>query len=204
MIRAISEGITLDEFLDWYPDGYGRYELRNGAVIEMQPTGTHEQVAGFLAQKLSVEIDRLSMHYLIPRQAIIKLVDSDKSGFNPDVIVLDRKLLEAELLWRKRSIITQGETVRLVIEVVSTNWQDDYLIKLGEYERLGIAEYWIVDYLRLGGRRYIGNPKQATVTVCEFVEGEYRMQMFRDSDRIISSAFPELTLTAEQIFEAGK
>ena len=204
MIQVISEGMALDTFLDWYPDGYGRYELRNGAVIEMQPTGTHEQVAGFLAQKLSVEIERLSMPYLIPRQAIVKPVDSDNSGFNPDVIVLARQLLEAETLWKKRSTITKGETVRLVIEVVSTNWQDDYLIKLGEYERLGISEYWIVDYLRLGGRRYIGNPKQATVTVCEFVEGEYQMKMFRGSDRIISSAFPELTLTAEQIFQAGE
>ena len=61
-----------------------------------------------------------------------------------------------------------------------------------------------MDYLRLGGRRYIGNPKQATVTVCEFEEGEYQMQMFRSSDRIISSAFPELTLTAEPIFQAGE
>lgn len=204
MIQAISEGMTLDEFLDWYPDGYGRYELRHGVVIEMQPTVTHEQVAGFLAQKLSVEIDRLSLPYLIPRQVIVKPVDSDQSGFNPDVIVLDRPLLEAEPFWKKRSTITKGETVRLVIEVVSTNWQDDYLIKLGEYERLGIFEYWIVDYLRLGGRRYIGNPKQATVTVCDFLEGEYHIQMFRASDRIISSAFPELTLTAEQIFQAGE
>jgi Uma2 family endonuclease len=30
--------------------------------------------------------------------------------------------------------------VRLLIEVVSTNWQDDYLIKLAEYQRLGIPE----------------------------------------------------------------
>lgn len=204
MIPAISQAITLDEFLDWYPDGYGRYELRQGVVLEMQPTGTHEQVAGFLAQKLAVEIDRLSLPYLIPRQAIIKPLDAHQSGFNPDVIVLDRSLLEAEPLWQKRSTITKGETVRLVIEVVSTNWQDDYLLKLGEYERLNIAEYWIVDYLKLGGRRYIGNPKQATVTVCNFVDGEYYVQMFTASDRIISSAFPELTLTAEQIFQAGK
>ena len=204
MIQAISEGMTLDEFLDWYPDGYGRYELRHGAVIEMQPTGRHEQVAGFLAQKLAVEIDRLSLPYLIPRQAIIKPVDSDKSGFNPDVVVLNRPLLETEPLWKKRSTITKGETVPLIIEVVSTNWQDDYLVKLGEYERLGISEYWIVDYLKLGGRRYIGNPKQATMTVCEFVEGEYRMQMFKSSDKIISSTFPELALTVEQTFQAGE
>jgi Uma2 family endonuclease len=72
-------------------------------------------------------------------------------AFVPDVAVLDENALEAEPMWKKRSTITKGETVRLVIEVVSTNWQDDYLIKLAEYEKLGIPEYWIVDYLGLGG-----------------------------------------------------
>jgi Uma2 family endonuclease len=48
MVQALPQLMTLDEFLDWYPDGYGRYELWDGAVIEIQPTGTHEQVGGFL------------------------------------------------------------------------------------------------------------------------------------------------------------
>jgi Protein of unknown function (DUF820). len=46
--------------------------------------------------------------------------------------------------------------------LVSTNWRDDYGYKLVDYEALGISEYWIADYLGLGGRRYIGNPKQPT------------------------------------------
>ncbi|MGA9379049.1 MAG: Uma2 family endonuclease, partial [Phormidium sp.] len=95
------------------------------------------------------------------------------------------------------------ETARLVIEVVSTNWQDDYLLKLGEYEKLGILEYWIVDYLGLGGRRYIGNPKQPTISVYQMVEGEYMVTQFRGEERIQSAIFPELNLTAEQIFKIG-
>ena len=39
-------------------------------------------------------------------------------------------------MWKKRSIITQGTSIKLAIEVVSTNWQNDYLIKLAEYEKL--------------------------------------------------------------------
>lgn len=203
MIQVLADAMTLEEFWNWYPDGYGRYELRNGEVFEMQPTGTHEQIGGFLAQKLSVEIENQSLPYIIPRQAIIKPIDSDRSGFNPDVIVLDQQRLEDEPLWKKRSTITKGETVRLAIEVVSTNWQDDYLLKLGEYEKMGILEYWIADYLGLGGRRYIGNPKQPTITVCQLVEGEYQMELFTASDRLISSSFPNLTLTVEQILQAA-
>ena len=64
----------------------------------------------------------------------------------PDVMVLDWQQIETEPMWKKRSTITRGETIRLVIEIVSTDWQDDYLIKLAEYEKLAIPEYWIVDY----------------------------------------------------------
>ncbi len=204
MIQATSKTMTLDEFLDWYPDGYGRYELHNGVVVEMQPTGTHERVTSLLTLKLGVEIERLALPYFVSRQCIVKPIDSDKSGFIPDVAVLDENALDAEPMWKKRSTITKGETVRLIIEVVSTNWQDDYLTKLAEYEKLGIPEYWIVDYLGLGGRRYIGNPKQPTILVYQLVDGEYIFNQFRENDRIESPNFPELQLTAAQVFRVGQ
>jgi Uma2 family endonuclease len=48
---------------------------------------------------------------------------------------------------------------------------------------MGIAEYWMVNYLGLGGRRYVGEPKQPTLTVYKWVDGEYQMQQFRRGDR---------------------
>jgi Uma2 family endonuclease len=204
MVQTVPQLMTLEEFLDWYPDGYGRYELWDGVVVEMQPTGTHEQVGGFLGVKLGVEIDRWSLPYIIPRQAIVKPIDTDKSGYSPDVIVLDQKALEHEPQWKKRSTITQGQSVRVVIEVVSTNWRDDYGHKFIDYEALAIPEYWIVDYLGLGGRRYIGLPKQPTLSVYQLIDGEYQVQQFRAQDRILSAAFPDLTLTAAQVFAAGQ
>ncbi|RQH25808.1 Uma2 family endonuclease [Okeania hirsuta] len=196
--------MTLEEFWDWYPDGYGRFELHNGEIVEVQPTGTHEKVAGFLASKLSVNIERLNLPFFIHRQGLIKAIDSDKLAYIPDVVVLDDNAMENEPMWKKRSTITQGKSVKLAIEVVSTNWQDDYLTKLGEYEKLGIGEYWIVDYLGLGGRRYIGDPKQPTISVCNLVENEYAINLFRGQDVVSSPTFPELNLTAEQIFQVGQ
>jgi Uma2 family endonuclease len=107
-------------------------------------------------------------------------------------------------MWKKRSTITQGATVKLAIEVVSTNWQDDYLMKLGEYEKLGIEEYWIIDYLGLGGRRYIGSPKQPTISIHHLGEGEYVVALFQGQDVLKSCLFPELSLTTAQIFELGQ
>ncbi|MDC0840517.1 Uma2 family endonuclease [Limnospira fusiformis KN01] len=195
--------LTLEEFLDWYPDGYeGRFELHDGEIVKMQPTGTHEKVAGFLASKISIYIDSLNLPFFIPRQGLIKAIDSDKSAYIPDVMVLDDNALEKEPLWTKRSTITQSVSIKLVIEVVSTNWRDDYLMKLAEYEKLGIGEYWIVDYLGLGGRRYIGDPKKPTISVYHLVEGEYELHLFRGENVVTSPTFPELNLTAEQIFKA--
>ncbi|MBD2480463.1 Uma2 family endonuclease [Planktothrix sp. FACHB-1365] len=210
MIKTLLESeseaqlMTLEEFLDWVPDGSGRYELHRGVVKEMQPTGTHEQIAGEIAAELTLEIRRLQFPYLIPRQCIIKPLDSDNSGYSPDVTVINKNYLDQEPMWKKRSTITQGETLPLVVEVVSTNWQDDYLLKLSEYEKLGIQEYWIIDYLGLGGRRYIGNPKQPTISVYQMIDGEYMVNLFRENDRIQSVIFPELNLTPTQIFKGGE
>jgi Uma2 family endonuclease len=102
----------------------------------------------------------------------------------------------------KESTVSFAESIPLVIEVVSTNWRDDYLKKAADYEAVGIPEYWIVDYAALGGRRFIGNPKQPTISVYSLVDGEYQVQQFQNNERLISQIFPELNLTVAQIFQS--
>jgi Uma2 family endonuclease len=204
MIQTLSKVTTFEEFVAGLPDNSGvRYELHNGNIIEMaQPVGEHEESKGFLTIKLSGIIDRLDLPYLIPNQVIVRPEGKD-SGYFPDVLVLNRENLVNEKLWKKESILSNGASIPLVIEVVSTNWRDDYHLKYADYEEMGIPEYWIVDYAALGGRNFIGNPKQPTISVCNLVDGEYQISKFRDHERIISQTFPELNLTANQIFQAS-
>lgn len=77
------------------------------------------------------------------------------------MIVIDRDI------WRSDRLNHRGvrEPIQLAVEVVSTNWEDDYIDKLDEYARLGISEYWIVDYLALGSRIYLGDPKQPSIFI---------------------------------------
>ncbi|NJK75107.1 MAG: Uma2 family endonuclease [Microcoleus sp. SU_5_6] len=202
MMQTATKIVTVEEFLEWKPED-GRYELHNGGIVEMsQPLGGHEEVIGFSARKLTVEFDRLNLPYLIPKQALVKNIEND-SAYSPDILILNRPNLTSEPLWEKFSTVTLGASIPLIVEVVSTNWQNDYLRKVGEYELIGIPEYWIVDYPGLGGRRFIGNPKQPTISVYQLVDGEYQISQFRGDDRIESAAFPELNLTAQQIFQAG-
>ncbi|MGF1460042.1 MAG: Uma2 family endonuclease [Leptolyngbyaceae cyanobacterium] len=195
--------LSFDEFVEWYPEASEqRYELRRGVVIEMpKPRGKHSEIAGFLIKKLNGVIDQQELPYFIPRECIVKLLDD--TGYEPDIAVIDRPLLSEETRWEGSSILEHGRSLKLVVEVVSTNWRDDYLVKMADYEALGVQEYWIVDYLGIGGRRYIGNPKQPTLTVCTLVDGEYELQQFRSEDRILSPTFPTFELTVAQIFAAG-
>ena len=204
MTQAIPKLVTFEEFVDWLPENRRvRYELHKGEIVEMaQPVGEHEEVKGFLARKVTVEFDRLDLSYFMPNQVLVRPPEKD-SGYIPDVLVLNPANLVNEKLWKKESIVSLGASIPLAIEVVSTNWRDDYYLKYAEYEEIGIPEYWIVDYAALGGRNFIGNPKQPTITVCNLVDGEYQISKFRDSDRIVSQTFPELNLTPNQIFQAG-
>ncbi len=204
MTQALRKVVTFDEFVAKYPNNTGkRYELYDGVVVEMpQPTGDHEEVIGFVATKITLEYSRLNLRYFIPKTVLVKPIDNE-SAYSPDVLVLNLPNLVNEPLWKKQSTVTQAASISLVIEVVSTNWRDDYLKKYADYEQMGIPEYWIVDYAALGGREFIGKPKQPTISVCCLEEGEYSVSKFRGDDRIQSSTFPELNLTAEQIFLAG-
>ncbi|MBW4610873.1 MAG: Uma2 family endonuclease [Hassallia sp. WJT32-NPBG1] len=204
MTQALPKLVTFEEFVDWLPENsFLRYELHNGEIVEMaQPVGEHEEVKSFLAVEIPVGIKRLGLPYGIPNQAIVRPPEKD-SGYFPDVLVLNRANLVNEKLWKKESTLSLGASIPLVIEVVSTNWRDDYYFKYADYEEMGIPEYWIVDYAALGGRNFIGNPKQPTISVCNLVDGEYQIIKFRDNDRIVSQTFPDLNLTANQIFQAG-
>ncbi|MCC5637036.1 Uma2 family endonuclease [Nostoc sp. CHAB 5844] len=203
MTQAIQRQLTFDEFIVWYPENLDTcYELHDGVIVEMpKPTGTHSDVAGFVSGILFAEILRCQLAYSIPKECVVKV---ENSSYEPDVIVLDKQqVANHETRWKKESIITLGSSVPLIVEVVSTNWSDDYALKMDAYEYLGISEYWIVDYLALGGRKFIGNPKRPTISVYKLVGGEYQVTQFRDDENVISSVFPNLQITANQIFQAG-
>lgn len=193
--------MTLAEFLEWNPEN-GRYELINGVPTEMQPKGKHEEIVAFMNAEILAEIRHLKIPYLLPNSALIKSPD-EKSGYKPDVLIIDRNELINEPLWEQYSTLTQGTSIPLAVEVVSSNWRDDYGYKMADYETLGIAEYWIIDYLGIGGKRFIGDPKQPTISVCQLIEDEYQVQLFREDQIINSSIFPALNLTPTQIFTAG-
>ena len=198
---------SFDEFITWYPENSEvRYELHDGVIIEMpKPKGKHSNLTGSLIEQLLIIIRQMGKGgiWTIPRESIVK-PKRERSGYEPDIIVLNQEFLGAEPRWESESIIQNPDSVKLIVEVVSTNWRDDYYNKLRDYEEMGIEEYWILDYAALGARKFIGNPKQPTLFVCTLEDEEYQMNPFTENTTIISPTFPQFNLSAKQIFALGR
>jgi Uma2 family endonuclease len=195
--------LSFDEFLARY-GGDNRYELIDGEVFDLEPTGLHEEVAAFITAKICVQIDRIGLPWFVLQRGLLRPYNVGMTAFRPDVAVVDRDELTKEPLWSEQSILTLGSSIKFVAEVVSSNWQNDYARKVEDYAVLGIPEYWIADYAGNGGTRQIGKPKQPTLSICTLMNGEYEIQQFRGNQTIVSLTFPDLQLTADQVLRAGK
>ncbi len=190
--------LTFETFVDRYCDNY-RYELADGELIDRSPTGPHETVSGKLATQIGIAIAAEKLPWFIPRTCLIRPFSDAATARRPDIVVLDETAIVSEPLWEREPVITLGRSIKLAVEVVSTNWETDYARKIEEYALLGIPEYWIVDYRGLGGVAFIGKPKQPTVTVCELIDQDYTKQQFRLGERIISPLLKSLQLRLDDI-----
>lgn len=204
VIPQVSQPMSFEEFLAWDDGSERSFELIDGFPMPLlEPTADHEDVADGLCDFLKQHCIEYGLPYVPRRLKQVRLRtapgEPEKSR-KLDIVVFDQ--VEWQQMKGKSIPAAAYVPPSMVVEVVSTNWQDDYLTKQAEYETLGILEYWIVDYAALGGRRFIGNPKQPTVTVYTLVDAEYQVAQFRGRDRIISALLPNWTLTAAQVMQS--
>lgn len=200
MVQSTVKPLSFEQFLELYPEN-GRYELINGEIVRILSTRQHDKVAEFISDALKEEVKRLKLNYWVSGRIVVCTLTQNgkEQGRHPDVSMVELTIWDAN----PTAYSALREPLQIAVEVVSTNWEDDYIDKLDEYQRQGTHEYWIVDYLAIGPRQSIGSPKLPTITVYQLVEGSYQqVGQFRGSDRIVSPTLPELTLTAEQVMTA--
>jgi Uma2 family endonuclease len=189
---------TFEQFITQLPDEEGRYEWVNGQIMRILPTRKHETLAELITDIFKDEVKHSKLNYWVSGRIVIKTETNagKEQGRYPDVTVVDKALWSAY----PTAYSALSNPPQLVVEVVSTNWEDDYVDKLEEYQRLGIPEYWIVDYLAVASRSYLGNPKEPTIFICILTEnGTYQINKHKGSDRLISPTFAQLVITVEQI-----
>ena len=198
MLYTSSKNLTFAEFITQYGDNF-RYELADGELIDMEPTGPHETVGGKLATQIGIAITTERLPWFIPRTCLIRPFPDIVTARRPDIVILDETVLANEPFWKQEPVITLARSIKLVVEVVSTNWETDYARKVEEYALLGIPEYWIVDYRGLGGIAFIGKPKQPTFTVCQLIGEEYQQTQYRLAQQIYSPLLPNLQFRLDDI-----
>lgn len=188
-MTTTTKRFTLDEYLT-YDDGTDRwYELENG---ELRGMPSESDLNNAIAIFLLLAFAKFVPGKLLRRGTEITVSGSRATVRIPDLTILTEELVAA-LANSTRSIITSDmPPPALVVEVVSPgkeNEDRDYRYKRSEYAARGIEEYWLVD------------PKQARVIVFTLVDGLYEEKIFLEKELPVSSMFPNLELTANQILQ---
>ena len=187
-VTPLSEPVSFEQFIEWYPNNsMHRYELRGGVIFQMpRPKGQHSELAGFMTQQLGHAIRDTASPYIVPRGCTFRA--SDNTGYEPDVIVLDSAALAVEPLWQRASTVEKDTSIKLIVEVVADDWQDEYDVKFAAYEALGVSEYWVVDYAGLGGFQHMSGPKQPALMACRLLEGKYEITKLQAEETVESLA----------------
>lgn len=203
----LDKPLSFEEFLEWDAGTDELFELIDGIPVPTSdPNANHEDVADKLYRVLEDYSLDNDLPYA-PKRSKLVYINNKKSekGANSrraDIVVFD--LAKWEELKSSPSSAAAYETPPMIIEVVSTNADDDYNHKLEDYEALGVPEYWIVDYLALGNAEYTGRPKLPTVSVYLLVNKKYQVKRFKGGEVIESQTFPDLKITANQVLTTDR
>ncbi|NJL38805.1 MAG: Uma2 family endonuclease [Leptolyngbyaceae cyanobacterium RM2_2_4] len=185
--------MTFRELLEYDDGASTRHELINGMLIEMPPESEENDfMAIWLQFELAKQINfrQIRLHSLV--MEVPEFLNLPKNRY-PDLVVLQPVHIAQMRELGKLAITLGMEPPQLVVEIVSPgkdNRRRDYLEKRRQYEARGIPEYWIVD------------PVENQVVILTLTDGKYCEQTFRGGQRLKSSAFPKLDLSAEQIINA--
>ena len=184
--------ISFQDYLT-YDDGTDtRYELVDGELVPMSlGTGQHGDIIEFLNDQFRDEIKRQQLPWTSkPMMIGVRSPRGRRWDTSriPDVTVLP--VAQWESMADREAVINLNESPPLlVVEVVSDSTKaDDYRSKRSEYGLLEIPEYWVVD------------PLENKLTLCILEHQFYDSEEFKGDDEIQSPTFPELRLTATQIF----
>jgi Uma2 family endonuclease len=173
------------------------YELVDGVIVEMGAEADRNLEIVLL---LISALLKFVPYYLLRKGAEIEVDSHLVTSRFPDLMLLTEATRNAMPPDERALVKKEMPPPALVVEVVSPggkstdNYLRDYVKKPQEYAKRGICEYWRID----------PSPDRAVVAVLRLEDNVYRVEEFRGSDRVISTTFPELTLTAEQILKAGR
>lgn len=154
---------TVEDYLGLPEDV--RVELINGYFYNMaSPTAVHQKIVTSVLQQLENYVDRnegVCVPFCAPLD--VQLCGDDTCMVQPDVLVL----CEPERLLKNGRVYGAPDFVAEVLSAVNRMY--DLGVKLGEYARAGVREYWIID------------PENKEICVYDFEKGRLpKLYTFED------------------------
>ncbi len=132
--------VTFEEFIEWCDEDI-RAEWVNGD-IELMPSPAsldHQDIAGFLDCVLRLYVETHDLGKVVLAPYVMHMAQISR-GREPDLLFVKKARLH--LLTR---LYLDGPA-DLAIEIISpSSLKRDTKIKLREYERAGVEEYWLLD-----------------------------------------------------------
>lgn len=186
MVELLTKTYSFEEYLKYDAGTDNKYELVNGE-LKLMPTasGLHALILHFLFKILEQEIDKLKQEWKAMPGTVGVRTAKNKSRI-PDLIILSENQCQDI---REMSTAVLESPPLLAVEIVSPgNADDDYRYKRSEYAVREIPEYWIID------------SEAKKVSVLFLISGFYEVTEFTGEQEIKSLLFPELQLTARQVF----
>ena len=191
MIQAQKQKLTFEDYLTYEDDTDNRYELIDGELVTLPPESEpNTAIVSYLFLMLvnsGIAWRCIKLHICEIQVPILR--EGDAANRYPDLVVLrpEHILLTASRL----TVTLDMPPPQLVVEVVSpgrVGRERDYDRKRAQYAARGIPEYWIVD------------PQEQMVAVLRLESGQYvEVGVFQGEQGLVSPAFPQLSLTAQQV-----
>ena len=188
MVQLLTKTYSFEEYLAYNDGTDNKYELVNGH-LQLMPTasGFHALILVLLYDILKAEIDKRYQQQRKVMPGTVGVRTAKNKSRIPDLVVLSE---EQRQEIRKMSTAVLETPPLLAVEIVSpSNSDDDYRYKRSEYAVREIPEYWIID------------ATSQKISILVLVSGFYEVTEFTEEQEIKSLLFPELKLTAKQIFE---
>ena len=180
--------LTFAEYLDYEGEPDVLYELFRGQLIPMPAQShLHTNICKFLIYKLQRYFAEKNLN-LVANSLGTGVRTAENSSRIPDVVVCSQSVWEEVISRPGAGVLDFAEKPILVVEIVSSNRRDDYIIKRSEYELAEIPEYWIVD------------PQKKRVRVFATTQEEgYIGVDFSEYSSIVSEQFDQLNLSVQEL-----
>ncbi len=186
--RSTEHLLTFQEYLAYEGEPDVLYELFRGQLIPMPAQShLHTSICKFLIYKLQRYFAEKNLD-LVANSLGTGVRTAENSSRIPDVVVCSQSVWKEVISRPGAGVLDFAEKPILVVEIVSSNPRDDYIIKRSEYELAEIPEYWIVD------------PQKKRVRVFANTQEEgYRWVDFSEDSSMVSEQFDQLELSVQEL-----